>query len=97
MTGAIVPEDEEGGSRSLNEDLDDDDGRRHLPSGAINWVSLGKVHPVKNQGGCGSCWAFAAVLAQESMQAIKDGTAPVRLSEQQCVECSVDYNGCRGG
>ena len=98
MTG--VPEDEDEGekedkSRGLSDE--DDDGRRHLPASAINWVTLGKVHPVKNQGSCGSCWAFAAVLAQESMQAIKDGTSPIRLSEQQCVECSVNYNGCHGG
>ena len=65
--------------------------------GLINWITLGKVHPVKNQGICGSCWAFAAVLVEESMNAIKDGTSPVRLSEQQCVDCSYSYNGCWGG
>ena len=102
MLGAVVPEDDEDGdgegedaSRGLSDD--GNDGRRHLQAGAVNWVTAGKVHPVKDQGECGSCWAFAAVLAQESMQAIKDGTSPVRLSEQQCVECSVDYNGCYGG
>ena len=50
-----------GGGRRLNEDM------------SINWVEQGKVHPVKNQGECGSCWAFAATLVQESMQAIKSG------------------------
>ena len=50
-----------GGGRRLNEDM------------SINWVEQGKVHPVKNQGECGSCWAFAATVVQESMQAIKTG------------------------
>jgi len=47
----------------------------------IDWCHQGKVHSVKNQSSCGSCWSFAAVLALESMVAIENDTAPVRLSE----------------
>ena len=48
----------------------------------IDWVALEKVHPVKNQGQCGSCWAFAAVLALESTYAIQNDSPVVALSEQ---------------
>ena len=61
---------------------------RKLQSAAIDWANSGHVHPVKNQGGCGSCWAFNSVTALESMVAIKNSATagtlvpPVRLSEQ---------------
>ena len=64
---------------------------------SINWVTQGKVHEVKSQGGCGSCWAFAAATVQESMQAIKNETNVIRLSEQEGVDCDQRSYGCSGG
>jgi C1A family cysteine protease len=59
----------------------------------VNWIAAGKVSAVKNQGSCGSCWAFAATAAMESMYMIKTGMnasdlASINLSEQQLVSCS---------
>lgn len=64
---------------------------------SVNWVTAGKMGPVKSQGGCGSCWAFAATTAQEAAQAIKGDTSPVRLSEQEGVDCVARSGGCDGG
>ena len=44
--------------------------------------------PVKDQGACGSCYAFSALSALEAGISIKSGNAPVRLSEQEQVDCS---------
>jgi C1A family cysteine protease len=48
---------------------------------SVNWVTAGKVNPVKNQGSCGSCWAFATTASMESAHAIYHSTLP-SLSEQ---------------
>ena len=72
-------------------------GRRLQEDKSISWVDQGKVHPVKQQGGCGSCWAFAAATVQESMQAIKTDKPVVRLSEQEGVDCDASSYGCQGG
>lgn len=73
-------------------------GLRDLPA-KVDWRTNGNfVNKVKNQGSCGSCWAFSAIGAIESAFAIKTGTLP-SLSEQQLVECSKGYGngGCSGG
>jgi C1A family cysteine protease len=56
------------------------------------------VSPVRDQGGCGSCWAFSAVAALESL-IFKTYRAKVDLSEQQLISCSSSYGnyGCDGG
>jgi hypothetical protein len=57
---------------------------------------LGLVTPVKDQGQCGSCWAFGSTSAFEgSLLLSKTGTFD--LSEQQVVSCDTAYSGCNGG
>ena len=54
------------------------------------------MNAVKNQGTCGSCWAFAATATLEGRYAIKKGSK-VTLAEQQMVDCATACNGCNGG
>lgn len=57
--------------------------------GGIDWRTKGVVNPVKNQGQCGSCWAFSAVSSMESAWAIKTGKL-LEFSEQEIVDCVTD-------
>jgi len=76
---------------------------RHTYSGnllpdSVDWAAQGAVAPVKNQGQCGSCWAFSTTGALEGAWQIANNKTVVALSEQQFVDCDTKKDaGCRGG
>lgn len=65
--------------------------------GDVDWTTQGKVSPVKDQGQCGSCWAFSATGALESFALFNNNR--IILSDQQLVDCTRSYGnyGCSGG
>ena len=61
-----------------------------------DWRDHGAVGPVKDQGNCGSCWAFSTVANLEGLNFIKNKVFQ-QYSEQQLVDCDKVDQGCNGG
>lgn len=62
----------------------------------FDWREQGGTTPVKDQGVCGSCWAFAAISQLESYILIYDGVE-MDLSEQHVIDCNAAGKDCDGG
>ena len=63
---------------------------------SYDWRIYNRVSPIKDQGACGSCYAFSAIGNLESLYAGNKGTLKT-FSEQMLVDCDTADSGCNGG
>ncbi|OIW01312.1 hypothetical protein TanjilG_10473 [Lupinus angustifolius] len=85
-----------------NGDMHEDSGMKlndelscEVPS-SLDWRDKGAVTAVKDQGSCGSCWAFSTAAGIEGINAISTGKL-IGLSEQQLMDCDKKSKACNGG
>jgi inhibitor of cysteine peptidase len=72
------------------------DGGTHLNLCDPGNGSYSRCTPIKNQGGCGSCWAFATSGVIENLMRFNDPSSHL-LSEQYLVSCNTHKYSCAGG
>merc|ERR1712157_478031 len=65
---------------------------------SVDWTTKGAVTPIKNQGQCGSCWAFSTTGGAEGQNFLVNNKLS-SFSEQELVDCAgaEGNQGCNGG